>query len=77
MTSPYVITAQAPDQELNDAGTGFVNGWRVSYKVSDGPAKGTVGWVWVTNADHTAEIVSNMIEAKVNDLDAIAKLGGK
>lgn len=76
MADTYTITSQAPDMELNNAGTGFINGWKISYRVTSGPAQGTVGTVFVSDDDHNAATVSSLIAAKINDLGEIAKLGG-
>lgn len=75
MPETYVVTGQAPDMELNDAGSGFVQGWKVTYRVTSGPAKGTVGTVFVPNSDHNADYVSTEIAAKVKDLTDISSLG--
>lgn len=76
MADTYTITSQAPDMELNNAGTGFINGWKVTYKVTSGPATGTVGSVFVSDDDHNAKTVSSQIAAKIADLGEIAQLGG-
>lgn len=72
----YVIKLQTPDLEPNDAGTGFVNGWKVTYRVTSGPANGTNGSVFVTNDQHNAAAVNALIRAKIKDLTEIASLGG-
>lgn len=77
MGESYAITSQAPDMELNDAGTGFINGWKITYKVTSGAAQGTSGTVFVGNDQHNANDVKSLIEAKIADLDAIAKLTGQ
>lgn len=76
MATGYSIVSQAPDFEVNPAGTGFQNVWKITYKVSNGPAKGTVGTVTVPEDNHNAAAVSSLIEAKVKDLNEIASLGG-
>lgn len=75
MPDTYQITSQAPDMELNPAGTGFTNGWKITYRVTSGPAIGTNGSVFVTDDQHNAEQVGSMIAAKISDLGAIAQLG--
>lgn len=75
MPETFAITGQAPDMELNDAGSGFVQGWKITYRVTSGAAKGTVGTVFVPNADHNPDYVSTEIAAKVKDLTDIASLG--
>lgn len=76
MADSYTITSQAPDMELNNAGTGFINGWKITYKVTSGPANGTIGSVFVSDDDHNAASVKSQIEAKIKDLGEIATLGG-
>lgn len=76
MADTYTITSQAPDMELNNAGTGFINGWKVTYKVTSGAANNTVGSVFVSDDDHNAATVKSLIEAKIRDLGEIATLGG-
>lgn len=75
MADTFAITAQSPDTELNDAGTGFQQGWKIAYKVTSGPASNTVGTIFVTNDNHNATYVANAIAAKVKDLGDIAQLG--
>ena len=75
MPETYVVTGQAPDMELNDAGSGFVQGWKVTYRVTSGPAKGTVGTIFVPNSDHNSDYVSAEIADKVKDLTDISSLG--
>lgn len=76
MAKRYVVTSQVPDMEPNTAGTGFVNGWKVSYRVVSGPAMGTNGNVFVTEDQHNPDDVGSMIAAKLDQLDGIAQLGG-
>lgn len=76
MAETYTITNQEPDMELNAGGTGFVNGWKVTYKVTSGAAQGTTGTLFVDEDHHTAADVASQIAAKIAHLDAIAKLTG-
>ena len=76
MAETFTITSQAPDIELNDAGTGFINGWKITYKVTSGAAQGTTGTLFVSEDNHNAADVGSMIAAKLEQLDAIAKLTG-
>lgn len=75
MADSYTITSQVPDMELNDANTGFVNGWKIGYKVTSGPAINTSGTIFVSNDEHNAATVGAMIAAKISDLGEIAQLG--
>lgn len=74
MADNYTIVNQRPDVELSDTGVGFQDVWRVSYRVTDGPSKGTLGTVTVSNDDHNAAYVKQAIEAKIKHLDAVASL---
>ena len=74
MADNYEVINQKPDVELSDTGIGFQDVWRVSYRVTDGPSKGTVGTVTVTNDNHNAPAVKAAIESKIAHLDAIASL---
>lgn len=76
MGETYAITSQAPDMELNTAGTGFTNGWKITYKVTSGAAQGTTGTIFVGEDQHNASDVASLIQAKIADLDEIAKLTG-
>lgn len=75
MANTYEILSQDPTTEISPTGRGFQEVWEISYKVTDGPARGTVGRITVTNADHTAEYVDRAIRSKISDLHAIASLG--
>lgn len=75
MADKFQIIAQRQNVEINAQGTGFQNVWEVTYKVTDGPSKGTVGTVSVPEQDHNAKYVNDAIGAKIAQLDAIAALG--
>lgn len=72
----YEITSQAPTTELDASGRGFVNVWEISYKVTSGPARGTIGRITVQNSDHNAAYVDRTIREKISALHEIASLGG-
>lgn len=75
MAANYQILAQSQSQELSATGMGFQDVWNISYKVTDGPSKGTVASVTVPESEHNVDAVQSAIEAKISDLDAIASLG--
>lgn len=77
MGESYAIISQTPDMELNDAGTGFINGWKITYKITSGPATGTPGTIFVGKDQHNAADVASLIEAEIKDSHEIAQLGGK
>lgn len=75
MASNYTILSQNQNTEINPSGTGFMNVWNVTYKVTDGPARGTQGTVTVPEEDHNADYVGSAIEAKIAALADVASLG--
>lgn len=77
MTESFKVTSQSPDMELDSTGGRFVNGWKVTYEVTSGPASGNTGTVFVPDSGHNAANVGAVIAAKVQDLTDIAGLGGK
>lgn len=74
MADNYQIMSQRPDVQISPAGLGFEDVWIITYKVTSGPSRGTVGTVTVDNAGHTADNVKRVIEDKIANLDAIAGL---
>lgn len=75
MASNYNIVSQSQTVQINPAGTGFEDVWEVTYKVTSGPARGTVATVTVPAEDHNADAVQSAIESKITDLEGVAKLG--
>lgn len=76
MAANYTVLSQKQSVEINAQGTGFQNVWEVTYKVTSGPSKGTVGTVAVPEEDHNATYVGNAISDKISQLDDVAKLNG-
>lgn len=74
MADNYQILNQRADVQINPAGIGFQDVWNITYKVTDGPSKGTVATVTVPDAEHNAAYVRQTIEDKIKHLDAIASL---
>jgi hypothetical protein len=74
MADNFTILTQKPNVSINPSGTGFQDVWEITYRVTDGPSKGTVGTLTVPEEDHNAAYISAAILAKVKDLDAIAGL---
>lgn len=75
MANEYSILSQDPTTDISPTGRGFMQVWEIVYKVTSGPAKGTIGRITVPNEDHNAEYVNNAIQSKIDDLHAIASLG--
>ncbi len=74
MADNYIILNQRPDVTISPAGLGFQDVWHITYEVTDGPSKGTVATVTVSQADHTAPKVKAAIEDRLKHLDEIASL---
>jgi hypothetical protein len=68
---------QVPDTEINPAGTGFIGVWKVTYRVTSGPAKDTIATATVEEAEHNADGVAAIVGAKVAQLSDIASLTGQ
>lgn len=77
MAINYEILSQSQSTEINPAGTGFMDVWQISYRVTSGPAKGTVATATVSESEHNAAGVQKAIEDKIAVLDAVAQLGKK
>jgi len=75
MPAKYTVTSQQQSTEINPAGTGFHEVWNITYRVTDGPAKGTMATVQVPEDDHNPEAVNAAITAKIDALNGIASLG--
>ena len=71
----YAVTSQSQSTEISPAGNGFINVWNITYKVTSGPATGTLGTVQVPEDQHNATDVKAAIEAKIGALSDIASLG--
>ena len=76
MAANYTVLSQKQNVEINAQGTGFQNVWEVTYKVTSGPSKGTVGTVSVPEEDHNAAYVGQAISDKISQLDDVASLNG-
>lgn len=75
MADNYTVTSQTQEPDINPAGTGFIQTWHISYKVTSGPAKGTIGTVVVPEDEHDPDTVKSLIEDKIATLGAVASLG--
>lgn len=74
MAENYQIVAQRPDVSISTTGIGFDDVWHITYKVTTGASKGTIGTITVPDAEHNAEYVKQTIEDKIKHLDRIASL---
>jgi uncharacterized membrane protein len=74
MADTFKILSQTPGTDLNPTGNGFQDVWKVTYQVTAGPAKGTIGTISVPDEDHTTDFLSDAIAAKVQILNDVASL---
>ena len=75
MASTYSIGTQSQTEELNSAGTAFTRAGNIPWKVTSGPSRGANGVLQVSEENHNAEYVKEVLDAKVAQLDKIAMLG--
>jgi len=74
MAHNYKITRQTLDTDINPEGTGFHRVWQTHYEVTDGPAKGTTGFVRIPSHEHNAENVHEAVNTAVTHLTNVASL---
>ena len=74
MADTWRVLSQKPGTEISPSGTGFQEVWNITYQVTDGPAKGTIGSLSVPEEDHNAAFIASAINDKVAALNEIASL---
>jgi len=76
MADMWVVVPQGQRQttELAPNGTGFVSVWEITYRVTSGPAAGTVGTFRIPADLYTADAVRDGIDAAVAALHDVASL---
>lgn len=74
MAANYEIVNQRQNMQISPAGLGFIDVWDITYKVTDGPSKGTQATISVPESDHNAAYIKQTIEDKIKQLDAIHSL---
>ena len=74
MADNFTITGQKQNVQISPTGTGFEDVWDITYKVTDGPSKGTSATLVVPDADHNAAYINKAITAKIAALDEVANL---
>lgn len=74
MAETWRVVSQRQSEELNPAGTGFETYWIVTYEVTSGPGQGSTGRVRIPVSQYTVENVSDVIEAQVGQVNAVAGL---
>ena len=74
MAANYQVVSQKQNTQISPAGLGFIDVWEITYKVTDGPSKGTTATVTVPEEDHNADYIKKTIEDKISQLDAIHSL---
>lgn len=65
MAADYIVGNPVLETEISEAGTGFSKVWRVPYKITDGPAKGTAAHVMIPAENYNAENVHAAIGSAV------------
>jgi hypothetical protein len=68
------VTGQRPDEEFNEAHTGFEQVVHVHYVVDKGPSAGVKGIVTVPVSHYSAEHVGEIIEDRVQRHHEVASL---
>jgi uncharacterized membrane protein len=74
MAANFKILSQKQGTAINSQGSGFEDVWTITYQVTDGPSKGTIGTISVPEEDHNAAFISDTITDKVTALDEVASL---
>lgn len=74
MADNWKILSQKQGTDINANGTGFEDTWTVTYQVTSGPSKGTIGTISVPEEDHNSEFIQGAVNDKVAALDDIASL---
>jgi hypothetical protein len=74
MADIYQIMSQKQDMTINPTGTGFIDTWEITYKVTDGPGKGTVATLTVPEDDHNVKYVDQAIRDKIAAISGVAGL---
>lgn len=74
MADTWKVLSQKQSTEINPMGTGFEQVWVITYQVTSGPSRGTIGSISVPDEDHNPEFLGPEIQAKVDALDSIAGL---
>lgn len=74
MADNFVIVNQRQNVQISPAGLGFIDVWEITYRVTDGPSKGTTATVTVPEEDHNAKYIRQTIDDKIAQLDAVHSL---
>lgn len=74
MADTYRIEEQREVPDLNRSGR-FVNVHEITYEVTNGPAKGSIGMVKVQQEDYNDKYVDAAIRAQISAKHSIAGLG--
>jgi hypothetical protein len=74
MANNYEITKQTLDTDINPEGTGFQHVWQTHYKVTQGAAQGTTGFVRMPTNMHNAANVHKAVSTAVDELNKVAAL---
>lgn len=74
MAKDWAVTSTKIETVVNPEGTGFAHQYNVKYKVTDGPARNTVGEIHVDPENYESEHVERAIDAIVAIHQAVHSL---
>ena len=74
MAQMWTVVSQRQETEISDSGPGFQTVWIVKYRITSGPATGTVGEVHIPVDQYNADTVRNAIDAATYHVDAVGNL---
>ncbi len=74
MADTWQIVSQVQDTQISDTGPGFDRIWDVKYRVTSGPATGTVGHVHLPVEGYSAQAVKQAVDAAVYHIDQVGGL---
>jgi hypothetical protein len=74
MAEMWEIKSQVQETQISDTGPGFETVWVVTFRITSGPAVGTIGKVNIPVSQYNAQTVKDTITAAVFHIDAVANL---
>lgn len=74
MADTWQVTSQNLGTAISDTATGFETVWTVKYRVTSGPARGTIGYVEIPVREYSKGTVESAIAAAVKHLHDVASL---
>ena len=74
MADTWSVTSIRQETQLSDNSDGFRPVFKVGYRVTSGPAQGTVGHVFIPAADYDENVVGGAIQRIVEQHQRISNL---